>query len=67
MGNQSFVRTEMLEEQHPPASQTGIVKWLLENLFSSVTNSILTILAAYFIFTGYYLFFFLDNSTNRNS
>lgn len=51
MGNQSFVRTEMLEEQHPPASQTGIVKWLLENLFSSVTNGALTLIALYFIFS----------------
>lgn len=51
MGNQSFVRTEMLGEESPPTSQTGIVKWLLENLFSNVTNSILTIVAIYFIFS----------------
>ena len=33
--NQSFVRTEMLAEQAPPVLETGIIKWLRENLFSS--------------------------------
>lgn len=33
MANQSYVRTEILGEKHPPASQTGIIKWALENLF----------------------------------
>ena len=49
-GLQSFVRTEMLPEQAPPALQTGVVKWLRENLFSSVSNSILTVLSLYLIY-----------------
>jgi general L-amino acid transport system permease protein len=32
----AFVRTEMLPEQsRPPLEQSGRVKWLRENLFSS--------------------------------
>ncbi|MFN3721804.1 MAG: amino acid ABC transporter permease [Paracoccaceae bacterium] len=42
--NSTFVRTEMLPEKAPPISQAGAVKWVRENLFSSVLNSILTIL-----------------------
>ncbi|MEM8774697.1 MAG: amino acid ABC transporter permease [Pseudomonadota bacterium] len=41
----AFVRTEMLPEQAPPATQTGAIKWVRENLFSSVPNSVLTVLA----------------------
>jgi general L-amino acid transport system permease protein len=51
MANQSFVRTEMLGEKHPPASQTGIIKWLRENMFSSIPNAILTVLALWAIYT----------------
>ena len=45
MGDQSiaFVRHKTLPPSPPPASETGIVKWMRENLFSSVTNSILTL------------------------
>ncbi len=48
--SRSFVRTEMLPEQAPPTSQQGVVKWMRENLFSSVTNSILTILSIFVIY-----------------
>ena len=41
----AYVRTEMLPEQAPPAAETGIVKWVRQNLFSSVPNSVLTVLA----------------------
>ena len=50
--NVSFVRTEMLPEQEPPASERGVVKWLRENLFSSWLNGILTVLAIYFIWAA---------------
>ncbi|PJF10376.1 amino acid ABC transporter permease [Pseudorhodobacter sp. MZDSW-24AT] len=40
----TFVRTEMLPQQAPPITESGAVKWLRENLFSSVLNTILTIL-----------------------
>ncbi|KAB7613287.1 amino acid ABC transporter permease [Amylibacter sp. SFDW26] len=46
----SYVRTEMLEERPAPTSQTGIVKWLRENLFSSVPNAILSIVALWAIY-----------------
>ncbi|RGP38810.1 amino acid ABC transporter permease [Pseudotabrizicola alkalilacus] len=40
----TFVRTEMLPEQSPPLTEAGAVKWVRENLFSSVLNGILTVL-----------------------
>ena len=45
-----FVRKDMLPELPPPASQSGAIKWLRENLFSSIPNSILTLLSLYVIF-----------------
>lgn len=41
----AFVATEVIPESPPPARETGVVKWLRENLFSSVPNTILTLLA----------------------
>ena len=46
----AFVRHETLKPSPPPASETGLVKWLRENLFSSVFNTFLTILSIYVIF-----------------
>ena len=46
----AFVRTEMLPEQAPPASQSGVIKWVRENLFPDVLNSILTLVALFFIY-----------------
>jgi len=46
MSDISFVRTDMLSEQEPPASSVGVVGWMRENLFSSWLNTILTILSA---------------------
>ena len=53
MSDQSiaFVRHQTLPPSPPPASETGIVKWMRENLFSSVTNSILTLAALYAIYS----------------
>ncbi len=48
--NYSFVRTESLPPMAPPAAETGMVKWLRENLFSSIPNGILTIVSLYVIF-----------------
>ena len=45
MSDQSYVRTEMLEEQPAPLGQTGVLKWSRENLFSSIPNSIMTIVS----------------------
>ena len=46
----AYVRTEQLPELPPPASETGVVKWMRENLFSSIPNAVLTILAVLAIY-----------------
>ena len=43
--NASYVRTQMLGPQTPPSSQIGAVRWVRENLFNGVLNSLLTLLA----------------------
>ncbi len=45
-----FVRSEMVPDLPPPASTQGVVGWLRTNMFSSVGNSILTLLSVYVIF-----------------
>ncbi|MDW4500464.1 amino acid ABC transporter permease [Sulfitobacter sp. D35] len=46
-----FVRDTMLPPADPPAAETGALKWLKENLFSSIPYTILTLLALYFIWS----------------
>ena len=46
----AFVRTETLPQLPPPAGERGVIKWARENLFSSIPNSILTLLSIYFIY-----------------
>ena len=46
----SYVRTEMLEPKAPPASSVGIQGWMRQNLFSSVGNTILTVISVLLIF-----------------
>ncbi|QYX56732.1 amino acid ABC transporter permease [Roseovarius sp. SCSIO 43702] len=48
----AFVRREMLPEREPPVTERGVVKWMRENLFSTIPNAILTVLA---LITLYYL------------
>ena len=38
-----YVRTEMLPQQPPPIGQAGLLRWVRENLFSSVLNATLTL------------------------
>ncbi|MFV0359720.1 amino acid ABC transporter permease [Tropicimonas sp.] len=40
-----FVRSEMVAERRPPAAQTGAIGWLHQNLFSSLLNTVLTVLS----------------------
>ncbi|MDJ1015183.1 MAG: amino acid ABC transporter permease [Paracoccaceae bacterium] len=47
--NVSFVRHEQIPPSPPPARESGVIKWARENLFSNWFNSILTIIALYFI------------------
>ncbi|WP_323785934.1 amino acid ABC transporter permease [Thalassovita sp.] len=49
MNDVSFVRTEMLQQQTPPATSVGIVGWMRENLFSGWLNSILTVVSGLFV------------------
>jgi len=46
----AFVATEMIPESPPPARETGIVKWLRENLFSNAVNSVLTLVTLWAIY-----------------
>ena len=39
----SYVRDTMLDQQEPPVTERGVIKWLRENLFSGWLNSVLTI------------------------
>ncbi|NNE79877.1 MAG: amino acid ABC transporter permease [Silicimonas sp.] len=48
----AFVRHDQIPEAPPPPSERGAIKWVRENLFSNVTNSVLTILS---IISIYYL------------
>ncbi|WP_170403650.1 amino acid ABC transporter permease [Ruegeria arenilitoris] len=50
MSDVSFVRTEMLPEKAPPASEVGVLGWIRHNLFSSWLNAILTIISLIFIY-----------------
>jgi general L-amino acid transport system permease protein len=47
---QSFVRTEMLPQQAAPLGERGAVKWVRENLFSGLFNTILTLLGIAVVF-----------------
>ncbi len=46
----AFVRTETLPELPPPAAETGVLKWIRENLFATVPNAILTIVSIYVVY-----------------
>lgn len=46
----AFVRNHMLPEAPPPAAQTGAVKWLRENLFSSPGNALLTLVSIFVLY-----------------
>ncbi|MFT4150562.1 MAG: amino acid ABC transporter permease [Paracoccaceae bacterium] len=45
-----FVRGTMLPPEPPPAAETGAVKWLRQNLFSSPLNIALTVLGVLIVF-----------------
>lgn len=49
-GDFSYVRTEMASSVEPPASTSGPLAWARENLFSSVSNTILTLLALLIVY-----------------
>ena len=49
-GNVAYVRTEMASSETPPATASGPLAWVRENLFSSIPNTILTLVAIYLIY-----------------
>ncbi len=46
----SFVRAEMVPEMAPPINESGVLGWMRKNLFSSIPNTILTLLALYILY-----------------
>jgi len=50
MSDLSFVRSEMIPEQAPPASTVGVIGWMRENLFDGWFNSTLTVISVAFIY-----------------
>jgi general L-amino acid transport system permease protein len=46
----AYVQTESAERLPPPGRTTGVIYWLQHNLFSSVSNTILTIIVGLFLF-----------------
>ncbi len=58
-GSVAFVRSEMVPDAPPPTSTQGVIGWLRVNMFSSIGNSILTLLSLYVIYvaiSGVYAF-----------
>ncbi|MHA7889177.1 MULTISPECIES: amino acid ABC transporter permease [Roseicyclus] len=47
----AYVRDTMLPQAAPPPGETGPLRWMRENLFSSIPNAALTLLSIYFIYT----------------
>jgi general L-amino acid transport system permease protein len=46
----SFVRLQMDPALPPPSSETGVIGWMRKNLFSSVSNTIFTLIAIWLIY-----------------
>lgn len=46
----SFVRSEMVAAMPPPVNNSGVVGWMRQNLFSSIGNTILTLIGIYFLY-----------------
>ena len=51
MSKSQFVRTEMLPPQKPPVGETGVIKWMRENLFSNWFNTILTLIGLWAVYS----------------
>ena len=48
--NVPFVRHKLIEEQLPPVSERGMLKWLRVNLFSSPLNVVMTVISLWVIY-----------------
>jgi general L-amino acid transport system permease protein len=49
MADIAFVRSEIVQQQSPPRRESGAVAWMRKNLFSSISDTVLTLLAALFL------------------
>ncbi|MGR3617008.1 MAG: amino acid ABC transporter permease [Paracoccaceae bacterium] len=47
----AFVATSTIPESPPPANETGPIKWVRENLFSNIPNSVLTLVSLLLIYS----------------
>ncbi|QBF30144.1 amino acid ABC transporter permease [Thalassococcus sp. S3] len=47
----SFVRETQLPPAPPPTAQTGVVKWMRENLFNGIWGTLLTLISLYAIYS----------------
>ena len=65
----AYVRTEMLGPKPAPVSQTGLMRWMRENLFSSWLNAALTLIGLYFVYFLFSHFYpwFAHSVWNANS
>ena len=45
MSSPSYIQTVRLEPQAAPTATSGAIGWMRKNLFSSVLNAVLTVLA----------------------
>jgi general L-amino acid transport system permease protein len=45
----AYVRTDMVEEAPPPASEVGVIGWIHKNLFSSWASTLMTLIGIYLI------------------
>ena len=46
----AIVKAEKTPSREAPLSETSVIGWMRKNLFSSVFNSILTVITAYVIY-----------------
>jgi len=46
----SYLRTKLSPNEAPPITETGVIGWIMKNLFSSWLSSILTVFGAYVIY-----------------
>ena len=63
MSDISFVRQDFAKSQPPPISQSGIIGWMKENLFSSFFNTVLTFVGlflAYIMIAPIFKFALID-------
>ena len=59
----AIVTAQKTPDRQPPLSETSIIGWMQKNLFSSITNTILTVITLYIVYLtvkGIYIWGFAD-------